>query len=116
MPPAITLSMGLTDDARTRTVSSPSPGSGSGRSSRSLGSASKSSRTNPFTLEDHRTTRVSGVGIDPPPQCVELYVREEPIGGRRVELIDVVGNPEAELSAEQLRALQRRQRLERRLG
>ena len=73
----------------------PSPGSGSGRSSRSLGSAPKSSRTNPFILGDHRTTQVPGLGLDPLPQCVELYVREEAVRKEwGLELIDVChGNP-----------------------
>src|SRR4051795_2794388 len=115
MPAATALSTGFTDEARTRTASSPSPGSGSDRSSRSRGSESKSSRTN-ASIGKSLHTQVLRLGLDPLPQSVELHVREEPVGGRRVELIDVVRNPETELSAEQLRALQRRQRLERRLG
>src|SRR4051812_227285 len=102
MPPAIALSMGLTDDARTRTVSSSSLGSGSGSSSRSRGSESKFSRTNPFILKNHCNSSIRVDGLDPLPQCIKLHVREEPVGGRRVELIDVVSNPEAELSVKQL--------------
>lgn len=56
------------------------------------------------------------LGLDQLPQGVEPYVRKQPIGGRRVELVDVVSDPEAELSPEQLGALQRRERPEGRLG
>src|SRR3954454_6947334 len=115
MPAATALSTGFTDEARTRTASSPSPGSGSDRSSRTRGSGSKSSRTNPF-ISKSLHTQVLRLGLDPLPQSVELHVREEPVGGRRVELIDVLRNPEAKLSPEQLRALQRRRRLEGGLG
>jgi hypothetical protein len=47
-----------------------------------------------------------------PVQRIELDVGELPVGGRRVELVDVFGDPEAQLAVEQLRAALGRQRLE----
>ena len=49
-------------------------------------------------------------------QCFEADVSEAPIGGRRVERVDVVIDPEAELAPQQLAETVTRRWLEARLG